>query len=403
MTLDFTILRELSEIEAIASEWDALVAETGADIYFHRTWIETWWEVFGAGRRPLIACIRLPPSEGGRLVGLLVFVTEEFRLAGARLRVARLAGANPNYALLRLPLIADRAAAALAGTLQTLIRQESHDAVSLSPLSDGSADLRSLQEALAAEPGLSLVPDPEPRQHMQIPLPESFDAYMASLSSNRRSKYRRSKRMIEEEQGLVTEVLTGQDAAGFFDRFVALHNAQFQSRGKLGHFDDWPGSREFYARLCWAMAGTGRVRFYVQKDAAGQVYSALFCFVAGSTCHAHLTAREESEALASANLGLHAQFERIERLIDENVTTVESGAGEYSYKRSLNGDTLPMRRILVGGSTRRARARLKILVRWADILNLVYYRIWFNRLAPRLRHHGLARGPLWAPWRRTRL
>ena len=82
MTLDFTILRELSEIEAIASEWDALVAETGADIYFHRTWIETWWEVFGAGRRPLIACIRLPPSEGGRLVGLLVFVTEEFRLAG---------------------------------------------------------------------------------------------------------------------------------------------------------------------------------------------------------------------------------------------------------------------------------------------------------------------------------
>jgi hypothetical protein len=46
-------------------------------------------------------------------------------------------------------------------------------------------------------------------------------------------------------------------------------------------------------------------------------------------------------------------------------------------------------------SSTRARATLAL----GDLLNLAYYKVWFQRVAPRL---PLKRGPLWRSWVRRR-
>jgi hypothetical protein len=43
------------------------------------------------------------------------------------------------------------------------------------------------------------------------------------------------------------------------------------------------------------------------------------------------------------------------------------------------------------------------LERWSGLVDLVYYRLWFLKLAPTLRRIGLARAPLWQYWVKTRL
>jgi hypothetical protein len=55
--------------------------------------------------------------------------------------------------------------------------------------------------------------------------------------------------------------------------------------------------------------------------------------------------------------------------------------------------------LIVGGTTR-ARAKTRLLNRWSDLLHLLYYRIWFSRIAP---HLPLPRRPLWRIWMRSHL
>jgi hypothetical protein len=87
-------------------------------------------------------------------------------------------------------------------------------------------------------------------------------------------------------------------------------------------------------------------------------------------------------------------------LIEDGRTNVEAGPGHYDYKVRLNGEELALRRVVLTHSSASARARSALLLRWADLLHLVYYRGWFLKVAPRL---GRFRRPLVRAWIRSRI
>ncbi|MEO6299559.1 MAG: GNAT family N-acetyltransferase [Paracoccaceae bacterium] len=166
---------------------------------------------------------------------------------------------------------------------------------------------------------------------------------------------------------------------------------------------DWPGSAEFYSDLAARTATEERVRLYRLNGVAGPIGSQ-FCLVAGGTAHWRLPARNldpEAERLGSGTVGL---VKMIDNLITEGVSRIEAGRGEYSYKLDYAGRNVPVHRLIVRPGTPFAALRLKLLLGWADLLNLLYYRIWFQRLAPRYRKlTGAKPRPLWRSWIRTRL
>ena len=93
-----------------------------------------------------------------------------------------------------------------------------------------------------------------------------------------------------------------------------------------------------------------------------------------------------------------------ERMIQAGITRIEAGRGDYGYKIDYGGKTVPVHRLIVHRATAASTWQLSALLAWADLLNLVYYRVWFLKLAPRLRQKTNATPqPLWRSWIRTRL
>ena len=94
------------------------------------------------------------------------------------------------------------------------------------------------------------------------------------------------------------------------------------------------------------------------------------------------------------------ELEMFRMLIETGHRMVEGGPGHYDYKLRLGAEEHSLRRIVVSGRSGPSRLRTALLLRWADLLQLVYYRGWFLKVRPRL---GLSPRPLRRPWIKTRI
>lgn len=398
MKLELTRYSSLEEAGSLLSDWQALVWDSQADVQFTPGWLDAWWKHFGNRRRLSLIAVHA----GNRLVAVLPFFTARVRIGFRKLRVAKLAGLFPNFAVFRLAILPDHAEVvwrSLFAMGEELLGPDylEADVLCMSQLSQAGKSLVSLKTAISSiSSGLACQVD-ETSPHALISLAESFDAYLATMPGRRRSKQRKAKEALDAE-GIVTEHLTGQRAGDFFSEFIFRHNAQWHASGRLGHFGDWPRHDAFLREV---LDITGAGHFFVQRDRQGRFLSAQLRLVHNSTCVALLTARDTAPDVSRLGIGPYAHFEMVYRLIPEGVRQIDSGVGEYSYKSSLGADMVPMSRILFFRPE--DQANIDGLRRWSDLVNLLYYRIWFLKLAPRLRSIGLARGALWSLWRETRL
>jgi len=83
----------------------------------------------------------------------------------------------------------------------------------------------------------------------------------------------------------------------------------------------------------------------------------------------------------------------------EGATLVEAGTGRYGYKEELNAQTLPLHSVVLCRRGLAPRLCTHLTLAYGALLNLVYYRMWFVRVRPRLR---TLRAPLWRGWIRRR-
>ena len=147
------------------------------------------------------------------------------------------------------------------------------------------------------------------------------------------------------------------------------------------------------------LAPTGRARFY-EIASAGRTLAVEQCFVFGDRNYWRLPARDADPKLDKVGIGRVSAVELFRVILDEGQTLVEAGPGHYEYKMRLGAEEHPLRRVVISCASASARWRTALLLRWADLLHLVYYRGWFLKVAPRLR---LKRRALWRPWIRTRV
>lgn len=383
-------------LAALDAEWQDLADRVGADVYMMPDWFAVWWRHFGAGRR--LAC--LIARENGVLVGVLPFCVEPLWAGPWRVRMARLAGTDPHCILFRLP-VEDRVAAdLLLAALEHLTGPLGCGAVSFTPLSDRSDHLPRLLDLCAQTPQLALHDEPA-GSHIVFDLPPDFDSYLGALSKKRRGQFRRDVKGLQDQFAMeTTSTVPGATA---FAAFVAFHNRQWQAVGRGGHFVDWPGSAAFYQDIAERSAARHWVQLHGQTGSGGPL-ATQFVLVAGQTGHWRLPARSldpVAERLSAGKVGLLLM---IERLIQQGVTRIEAGRGDYGYKLEYGGHSVAVHRLIVHPATTTARLRLRLLLAWSDILNLLYYRLWFLKLAPRLRKvTGGRPRPLWRSWIRSRL
>ena len=391
----------------IADDWRALAEITGADVYMIPDWTLTWWTHFGAGRTLTALVAR---RADGSLAGLLPFMIDTIRIGPLPIRVARLAATDPHAVILALPVAAEilhdmltRAVSDLLGGVSAPLAVTFTPASERGPLLDAVRAIIPSGSTTAAFTGkqeLRCV-DRKMGTHTAFELPKTFDDYLAALSKKRRSQFRRDLKNLREAHGMTAQ-FRHPDARDFAE-FVTFHDKQWRETGKGGHFTDWRGSAAFYSDLSDRLQPRGNIWLDRQDSAAGPL-AAQFSLVSDQVCHWRLPARTIDPELDRLSVGKVGLILMIERLIANGVRRIEAGVGAYDYKLVYGGEAVPVHRLIVTRATLSARLQLALLLGWARLLHLSYYRLWFGRLAPRLRKLvPWPHRPLWASWIRSRI
>ena len=397
-TLRFEWFDTLEELTASRSAWDACVNHNQADIYFSADWLELWFKHIATDCELRACCLWL----GEEMVGVLPFYIRVIKPFGVPVRLAGLAAADLNYPFLKLPVPGEQLEAIVRESFSKLTESNHCHGIGFGHISDAAPEARIFQSILHAKPFRLAVTD-QARQHTLMTLPPDWEGYWQGLSSSRRKEHRRSRnKLVRIYERLHHNIPKPAVVSEAFNRFTDQHRQQWTAAGKGGHFSDWPDYKDFYAALIQKFSKRGTVMI---EEFWGNhtLLSSRLTFLSHGRAYWRLTSRSLDKAAQKTGAGRVAQVERIERLIENGIQQVEAGAGEYEYKLSYGGELIPIHRFVVSTHGWQGRARLSLLLLWANALDLFYYRIWFKKLAPRWRKlTGAKPKPLWKSWIRTR-
>jgi CelD/BcsL family acetyltransferase involved in cellulose biosynthesis len=199
--LHVEVVRDEQAFLAIGHEWDALVERAGIDHPFLRhDWVRAWWECFGTGKELYVVTVR----SGGLLVGLAPLMRTRCRMYGLPVRRLELMANDhtPRFDF----VVADGADEVYVEILEHLRMQApSWDVVMLPELSGASRTvevLARLARTRAIRSGIwSAGSSPK------ISLDGSFDAFLATLSTNRRATLRKRMRRLQQLGPVALEVV----------------------------------------------------------------------------------------------------------------------------------------------------------------------------------------------------
>lgn len=397
-TADLTVkvLRSFEEAASLRELWDKLVLELQAELYGSFDWCRIWWSHYGRGRELRIFAF----YAGGELVGVVPMFRERLWICGG-LRIAKLVGCDFALAICSLLVRRQWVGEAVGRILSHWLNDGECDAIWFGPLngSDFSAE-HARQGCSRLGPAVRVVRDAMMGVHSIFELAPSFEEFFQRLDKGQKQSYRRDMNRLVRTFKIESDVVTEEGAAlREFEAFQAMHTAQWAAQGKLGHFQDWPGGLDFNRDLTREHARLGRLRFY-RLLADGKVVSCQYGFCLGDRFCARLPARSAGRDWDRFGLGRVGLLKMIESVIAEGTRYVEAGSGHYDYKVQLSAREYPLGSLLISSTRVGSRLRCRCLVLVSRLLHLLYYRIWFGRIAPKL---PLPRRSLWRSWIKTRI
>jgi len=386
------------QLGSIADEWDECVRRSDGDIYSTFDWCRTRWKFYGHNRRLEVYLVR----RGTDLVAIFPFFRERSWLAGLPLRLIRIVGCDHSVTTCNVvitPYLENEVTAVLVTSLER--SGANWDVIHIGPLPGYAKRTEHFVKALkhhCLEARLRY--DRNVSVQTVFPLPRTYAEYVKALSRNERHSLRRKERGIRKRHRIEYVLRKApNEVREAFAKSLALHQRQWAIRGKLGHFGDWPDAHAFHETLIRALAPMGRA-FIFELLADRTTIGSQYCFRFGRRLHCFLSARDTANTWSRWSPNTLCFMELVRSAIEGGVQIVDALRGYYQYKLSQGGHLVSQESIMIIRRTLRAQAGLSVLRCAAWLLDKVYYRIWFARLAPTLR---LLRGPLWTLWIRSRL
>lgn len=391
-----TLFRSFETAVPLRESWDKLAVELQREAYASFDWCRIWWSHYGRGRELRIFAF----YAGGELVGAVPMFCERLWTCGG-LRIAKIVGCDSALAICSLLVRGPWAVEAVRQILSHWLNEDGCDAVWLGPLNGSDSSVEHVHQACRdLGPAVRLVQDAEIGVHSSFHLAPNFEEFVQGLDKRQKQNFRRDMNLLGRTFKIESDVVADPETAlREFETFQAMHAEQWAAQGKLGHFQDWPQGLEFNRDLTRELARGGRLRFY-RLLADGKVVSYQYGFRLGDRLCWRLPARPAGQEWDRFGLGRVGLMKMIEDAIGEGVRHIEAGCGHYDYKVQLGAKEYPLGSVLIASSRMSSRLRCRCLMLLSRLLHLLYYRIWFLRVAPKL---PLPRRPLWKSWIRTRL
>lgn len=229
----------LKHPEELAQAWLDLQERADCSYFLSWGWIGTWLQLIAVALNPVVVRV----WHGDQLVGLAVFVPQDIR----RRLVFRVSALflneypfdHKNMVIEYNGLLAARGhgAGVYAETVRHLLREyKQHDEFHFGAIAEGS-ELDNLVQATGSDAVFLINEESTAWQVDLDALDAGMDAFLATLSKNRRTQLRRSVRRYEEQGPLsLVEAQDLEQALVFFDGLKVLHTERRQLRGEGGAF-----------------------------------------------------------------------------------------------------------------------------------------------------------------------
>lgn len=390
------IYDNFEQLEAIQQEWDKFVESVGGEIFLTYDWCKIWWKYYGKNRDLRIFVFR--NSNGNEIVGIIPLFFEKIWLGPVFVRVGKIVGSDFTLSQFSVPLDSSYIPVVIE-KFSILISRNKWDIIHIGPIAGLYNHFDRFRDSLNTTFGGSCsVISQNKNVQTYFQLADSWEKQLASLKKGERWDIRRSYKALDPQTNHLISAFASNDTfEEIFEDFINMHQAYWQNLGKFGHFGDWPVARDFHREVALAQLRHDRLRLLEVRSGTlclGYEYNYKF----GDQYFEFLNARSSSKELAKISVGRVVFSELVKKVLNEGAKCIDSMRGKYEHKLRLGGSLFPMRSIYISSKKLSIRIRVSIFRALAWFLNLCYYRIWFNRFAPKL---PFKRRPLCRIWIRT--
>lgn len=324
-------VRRLTELELsqAAGWWDELLSRSRADSFFLRhAWLTAWWRRFGAGRELRVLVAEEDSGDGIRTIGVaplcLSRETDHRVLPYVELSfLGREGVTGDNLDFFTEP---GREKEVVRAFLEHLLRERDWDLLRASDLPEDSPTLSLVMDATAAR-GVPVVPG-KSQTCPFLPLPRTWDEFLASVSANLRSNLRRREKKLVA-MGAVFEEVHGGAIGPALETLFSLHGARWATKGQTGNFID-PRLRAFHQEIAPLLDAEGALGFWTLR-LAGRTVAGIYGFRHRGRFLYYQAGFDP--ACAEHGVGLALMGHAIRRNIDAGMVEFDYLRGDEEYKR----------------------------------------------------------------------
>jgi len=308
----------LQVVEAVGSQWNPL-AVLGGSPFLTYEWISSWWHALGDGQ---LLCALLRAPDGTLRAGACCRLSPSGELTALT---------DPDYSY-EWDVVA-RDADARREVWQAIARFGARR-VHVSLLPDRPDGAGAACEAL--ESGGYRVLRNRAEVSPYLPLPDSWDELLGSISRNLRHKLRRNRRALDRDGALVLRTTHSEtDLERSLEIFLALEASGWKGRAGTAILCDSRAER-LYRSFALAAARQGWLRLSILESAGTPVAAAYGCAFAG---RAFRLKSAYDERYADHSPGLVLLGEELQRSIDEGLREYDFlGSAEF-HKLRWNSQT----------------------------------------------------------------
>jgi CelD/BcsL family acetyltransferase involved in cellulose biosynthesis len=376
------VFRSFEDLDHLRAAWDQACLRAGGSVYMTYDWVRVWWQFYGGNSE-----LRLFVFFDGQNIEAIVPIYIQTLGGGpVRFRVARLVGANIPPKVFDPPVPHSCATEVMGQIIDQLFNQDACDLLSLGPISELQPVAKIVAAVCVARVNLVLQPKVVKGVYTAFHVPSTMDEYFNSLSKNEGKKNRRKYelRMLKKDYDTQVDVLSDPTKVSEeFERFALQHADQWAAEGKTGHFGAWPRALQYNRALVKAQAPAGRLRF-IRIIANGEIIANQYTFAFGNRYFWELPSRAIEEKWDRFSLGPTGIVAMIDQAMKEGIKTVEGGLAHYDYKLRLGAKESSTLIFQIVSAKPAARARFVLFSFYRKCMRLVYHKLWYRRIMPRL-------------------
>lgn len=272
--MQIKIVKDVAGFHALSADWQRLHAQSKtASIFSSWDWMSLWWQYYGTAQQLFIVVA----YQGDRVVAILPTYIQRTRLLRFfSLRTLRFIGTGGDTSPDDLDALIDQNAS--ADTAQNLITaiqqaQTQWDRLLLSDLPPTSL----LRPQINAQFQTQNISEVVGARISYIPLPASWDDYLASLHRDRRQQLRNHRRRIEALDGARFFVWQGNEKLdNAINDLIALHHARWRDSGQHYAFSS-PTYVDFHRAVIHQGVQANWVRLYA-LEIGGKTVAIYYCY-----------------------------------------------------------------------------------------------------------------------------